>query len=67
MNEVTRFDRKDVLMVRGVQIWHFCYIGDNTVIGNHTKTGSLYHIDYNVRIESDCKIEGMMYIPPKTV
>lgn len=50
-----------------VKIWHFCYIGDDSVIGSGTKIGSLTHVDYNVRIGRNCKIEGMTYIPPLTV
>jgi len=56
-----------VTIGRNVKIWHFTYIGDNTVIGDNTKIGSLVHIDYNVKIGCDCKIEGMTYIPPLTV
>ena len=56
----------NVKLGEGVRIWHFTYIGNDTVIGDNTKIGSLVHIDYNVRIGSNCKIEGMAYIPPLT-
>ena len=29
--------------------------------------GSLVHIDYDVTVGRDCKIEGMVYLPPLTV
>jgi acetyltransferase-like isoleucine patch superfamily enzyme len=48
-------------------MWHFTYIGNNTEIGDNTKIGSLVHIDYGVKIGSNCKIEGGSYIPPLTI
>ena len=33
-------------------------------IGNNVKIGSLVHIDYNVKIGENTKIEGQAYIPP---
>ena len=50
-----------------VKIWHFSYVGRDTVIGDDTKVGSLVHIDYGVKIGKRCKIEGSAYIPPLTV
>ena len=52
---------------KNVRIWHFAYVGPNTVIGNNVKIGSLAHVDYDVKIGNDCKIEGSAYIPPLTV
>ena len=49
-----------------VKIWHFAYVGDNTVIGNDVMIGSLTHVDYNVKIGNNCRIEGSVYIPPLT-
>lgn len=51
---------------KNVKIWHFTYVGDNTVIGDNVKIGSLAHIDYDVRIGANSMIEGMAYIPPKS-
>ena len=49
-----------------VKIWHFAYVGDNTVIGDNVKIGSLSHIDYDVVIGENTMIEGLVYIPPKS-
>jgi len=51
---------------KNVKIWHFAYIGDNTVVGNDVMIGSLTHVDYNVKIGNNCRIEGSVYIPPLT-
>jgi UDP-3-O-[3-hydroxymyristoyl] glucosamine N-acyltransferase len=67
MNEILGHVGKHVKLGSGVQIWHFTYIGDNTEIGDGTKIGSLVHLDYDVRIGRNCKIEGMAYIPPRTI
>ena len=47
-----------------VKMWHFAYVGDNTVIGNNVKIGSLAHVDYDVKIGNNTMIEGLAYIPP---
>lgn len=49
-----------------VKIWHFAYIGNDTVIGNNVMIGSLTHVDYGVKIGNNCRIEGSVYIPPLT-
>lgn len=49
---------------KNVRIWHFAYVGDNTVIGDNVKIGSLAHVDYNVTIGENTMIEGLVYIPP---
>jgi len=50
-----------------VSIWNFCYIGDNSEIGDAVSVGSLSHIDYGVKIGERTRIEGTVYIPPETV
>ena len=40
----------NVSLGENVRLWHFTYIGDDSVIGDNTKIGSLVHIDYDVRI-----------------
>ena len=57
---------RNVSLGENVRLWHFTYVGDDSVIGENTKIGSLVHIDYNVHIGRDCKVEGMAYIPPLT-
>ncbi len=52
---------------RNVKIWHFAYVGDNTVLEDNISIGSLSHIDYNVKIGKNSRIEGSVYIPPLTV
>ncbi len=51
---------------KNVSIRNFCYIGNNSVIGDAVSIGSLSHIDYGVKIGKGTRIEGMVYIPPKT-
>lgn len=43
-------------------LWHFTYICDTTEIGERTSIGSLTHIDRDVIIGSDCRIQGMVYL-----
>lgn len=64
---VKNYVDKKVKVGKNIRIWHFAYVGPNTVIGDNVKIGSLAHIDYNVKIGSDTKIEGSAYIPPLTV
>ena len=52
---------------KNVKIWHFAYVGDNTIIGDNVMIGSLAHIDYAVKIGNNTRIEGAVYIPPLTV
>jgi acetyltransferase-like isoleucine patch superfamily enzyme len=61
---VTNFVSEKAKLGKNVKIWHFAYVGDNTVIGNNVKIGSLAHIDYNVIIGDNTMIEGLVYIPP---
>ncbi|MEM3064105.1 MAG: acyltransferase [Candidatus Nitrosotenuis sp.] len=61
---VTNFVSKKAKLGKNVKIWHFAYVGDNTVIGNNVKIGSLAHIDYDVVIGDNTMIEGLVYIPP---
>ncbi len=52
---------------KNVKIWHFAYVGNDTILENNVSIGSLSHIDYNVKIGKDSRIEGSVYIPPLTV
>ncbi len=52
---------------KNVKIWHFAYVGDNTIIGDNVMIGSLAHMDYNVKMGNNIRIEGSVYIPPLTV
>jgi len=47
--------------------WSFVYLHDTAKIGDGTSIGALSHIDYNVMIGEDCKIQGCVYIPPLTM
>lgn len=64
---VKNYVDKKAKVGKNVRIWHFAYVGPNTVIGDNVKIGSLVHVDYNVKIGHDTKIEGSAYIPPLTV
>lgn len=64
INLVTNFISEKAKMGKNVRIWHFTYVGDNTVIGDNVKIGSLAHIDYDVKIGENTMIEGLVYIPP---
>lgn len=54
----TRHLGKKVKLGRDVKVWHLTYIGDNTIIRDVTKIGSLVHTDYDVKICKNYKIEG---------
>lgn len=58
------FVSKNANIGNDTKIWHFAYIGDNTIIGNNVTIGALAHIDYDVKIGNNTKIEGHAYIPP---
>jgi len=62
--KVTNFISPDAKLGKNVKIWHFCYVGSGTEIGDNVMIGSLAHIDYNVRIGSGTRVEGSVYIPP---
>ena len=47
----------DAKISRTAKVWHGAYVGPNTTIAKNTIIGSLAHIDYNVIIGRDCKIE----------
>lgn len=64
---VRNYVDKNARLGSNVRIWHFAYVGPNTIIGDNVKIGSLAHVDYNVKIGSNVKIEGCAYIPPLTV
>src|ERR687884_850314 len=64
---VTNYVAKDAKIGRNVKIWHFAYVGDDTIIGDNVMIGSLTHIDYKVKIGDNTRIEGSVYIPPLTV
>lgn len=64
---VKNYVDKKAKVGKNVRIWHFAYVGPNTVIGDNVKIGSLAHVDYDVKIGNDTKIEGSAYIPPLTV
>ena len=61
---VTNFISEKAKIGKNVKIWHFAYVGDNTVLGDNVKIGSLAHVDYNVEIGENTMIEGLVYIPP---
>lgn len=61
---VTNFVSEKAKIGKNVKIWHFAYVGDNTILGDNVKVGSLAHIDYDVIIGDNTMIEGMVYIPP---
>ena len=45
-----RKERKDLAL---------CYIGNNSEIGDNVSIGSLVHIDYNVKIGENTRIEAL--------
>jgi hypothetical protein len=49
-----------VKMGRDVTVWHFTYIGDETVIGDGTSIGSLSHVDH----ETVCRVLLGRYLGP---
>jgi acetyltransferase-like isoleucine patch superfamily enzyme len=65
-NNLINFVSETAKIGNNVKIWHFSYIGNNTIIGDNVSIGSLVHIDYNVKIGDNTRIEGSVYIPPLT-
>ncbi len=65
-SSVINFISPKATIGKNVKIWHFAYIGDNSIVGNDVMIGSLTHVDYNVKIGNNCRIEGSVYIPPLT-
>ncbi len=61
---VINFVSPDAKLGKNARIWHYAYVGAQTVVGDNVKIGSLAHVDYDVRIGSGTKIEGLVYIPP---
>ena len=66
-DEIIKYVSKTANLGKNVKIWHFAYVGDNTIIGDNLMIGSLAHIDYAVKIGNNTRIEGSVYIPPLTV
>ncbi len=62
--KVVNFVSPEAKIGKNVRIWHYAYVGGQTVIGDNVKIGSLAHVDYDVRVGSGTKIEGLVYIPP---
>jgi UDP-2-acetamido-3-amino-2,3-dideoxy-glucuronate N-acetyltransferase len=66
-DQIIQYVSKTAKIGKNVKIWHFAYVGDNTIIGDNVMIGSLAHIDYAVKIGYNTRIEGSVYIPPLTV
>ena len=64
---VTNYISTTARIGKNVKIWHFAYVGDDTVIGNNVMIGSLTHVDYKVKIGDNTRIEVSVYIPPLTL
>src|SRR5215213_9284161 len=64
---VTNYISKTAKIGKNVKIWHFAYVGNDTVIGDNVMIGSLTHVDYKVKIGDNTRIEGSVYIPPLTI
>lgn len=61
---ITNFISEKARLGKNVKVWHFAYVGDNTILGDNVKIGSLAHVDYDVQIGDNTMIEGLVYIPP---
>src|SRR5215210_1536496 len=64
---VTNYVDKSAKIGKNVKVWHFAYVGNDTVIGDNVMIGSLTHVDYKVKIGDNTRIEGSVYIPPLTL
>ncbi len=64
---VTNYISNTAKIGKNVKIWHFAYVGGETIIGDNVMIGSLTHIDYKVSIGEGTRIEGSVYIPPLTI
>jgi UDP-2-acetamido-3-amino-2,3-dideoxy-glucuronate N-acetyltransferase len=63
---VINYVSKTASIGKNVKIWHFAYIGNDTLVGDNVMIGSLTHVDYKVKIGDNTRIEGSVYIPPLT-
>jgi acetyltransferase-like isoleucine patch superfamily enzyme len=65
--QVINYISKTAKIGKNVKIWHFAYVGNDTIIGDNVMIGSLTHVDYKVKIGDNTRIEGSVYIPPLTI
>ena len=49
-DQIIQYISNQAKIGKNVKIWHFAYVGDNTIIGDNVMIGSLAHIDYAVKI-----------------
>ena len=61
---ISNFISKSAKIGKNVKIWHFSYVGDNSIIEDNVIIGAQAHVDYDVKIGENTKIEGHAYIPP---
>ena len=47
----------------GVQIWHFCQIRPDAVLGAGTRVGSFTYVGKGVKIGARCSIQSRVFIP----
>ena len=59
----TAIVEEGVTLSPGVQIWHFCQIRPQAVLGAGTRVGSFTYIDTGVKIGARCSIQSRVYIP----
>ena len=45
-DQIIKYVSNTAKIGKNVKIWHFAYVGDNTIIGDNVMIGSLAHIDY---------------------
>ncbi|MFW9992907.1 MAG: acyltransferase [Candidatus Odinarchaeota archaeon] len=53
----------DVVLGKGVKVWHYVQIRKGAIIGEGTQIGSFTYIDLDVKIGKDCSIQSKVYIP----
>lgn len=61
---ISNFISKSAKIGKNVKIWHFSYVGDNSIIEDNVTIGAQVHVDYDVKVGENTKIEGHAYIPP---
>ena len=61
---ISNFISKSAKIGKNVKIWHFSYVGDNSIIEDNVIIGAQAHVDYDVKIGENTKVEGHAYIPP---
>jgi UDP-2-acetamido-3-amino-2,3-dideoxy-glucuronate N-acetyltransferase len=66
-NSQTSLISHDSKLARGIKVWNYSYIRENSLIGENTIIGSYVYIDANVVIGKNCKIQNRAQLFDPTI